>query len=93
LQEVEGQPECAPHRALHLPAAQELVVGTRPGLGDVVVPAGQVGGRGQPLQVLRAQRGVAVGGREPGVGIRPRLAREGLSTLLERISAGHVLAP
>jgi hypothetical protein len=64
-------------------------MGTRADVGGVVVPADQVGGRGQPLQVLRVQRGVAVGGRQLGVGIRPRLPCEGPSTLVEDIGTSH----
>jgi hypothetical protein len=71
-------------------------MGTRPDAGGVVVPAHQMSGRGQPLQVLRLERGLAVGGRQLGVGVRPRLPCEGTSTLVEGISAshtGHLTAP
>ena len=39
------------------------------------------------------QRVDAVGGRQLGVGVRPRLPREGPSTLFEGISASHIPAP
>src|SRR5215207_6699414 len=65
------------------------MMGTRPDIGAVVVPAHQIGGRGQPLQVLRLQRGLAVRGRQLGVGVPPRLPREGTSTLVEGVSASH----
>ncbi len=64
-----GQPERAPHGALHLAPAQERVMGARPELGAVVVPAHQVGGGGQPAPGPPGPAGP--GGRRPTAGRRP----------------------
>ena len=51
-------------------------MGARQELVAVGVPADQVGGRGQPLEILRPERALPVGGRQLGVGLRPRLPPE-----------------
>jgi hypothetical protein len=69
----------------------------RPGDGAILVPAGQVRGRRQPLQVLRLKRGLPVGGRQQSEGIPPSLPPEGLPASIEglghRASLGSHRAP
>jgi hypothetical protein len=90
---AEGQPERAPDRSLHAAPAQELVMRARPGVGAVVVPPDQVGGRRQPLQVLRLERGLPVGGRQLRKRIRPRPTPVRRPAPIERIRRRHPPSP
>ena len=68
-------------------------MGTRPDVDAVGVPAKQVGGRREPLHVLGLKRRLLVGGRQLGIGVRPRLPLEGLSAPILYVSRGHTRSP
>ena len=73
--------------SLGVAPVQELVVRPRQQVDALGVPADQVGGGRQPLQILRLQRRLPVRGRELGVGVRPRLPAEGLPAPIEASAA------
>src|SRR6266704_2160500 len=89
-QEAEGQPERAPGSSLRVAPAQELVMRTRPDVGAVVVPADQVGGYREPLEIVWLERDPPVRGRQLGVRVRPRLSPEGRPALIECVGHRHI---
>ena len=93
VEEAEGQPERAADRSLHVPPAQERLMRSRPHVDAVVVPPDQERGRGQPLQVLRLQRGLPVGRRQLRERIRPRPTPERLPAPIERVGHHHPPSP
>ena len=74
----EHDPAGAPGRAPRVTAFKGLAMRTLPELDAVLVPAEQIRRRGEPLEVLRLERSLAIGSRELGEGIRPRSPLEGL---------------
>ena len=72
VQQDEDQPARASGGPQHVTPAQELVMRALPHLDAVLVPADEVRRRGQPLEVLRLERGLAIRRGQLGEGIRPR---------------------
>jgi hypothetical protein len=93
VEEADGQPERAPDRSLHAAQPQERMMRTRPGVGAVVVPPDQERGCRQPLQVLRLERGLPVGGRQQSEGIPQACPPEGLPAPIERVGRRHPPSP
>ncbi len=62
VQQDEDEPARASHGPLDLIRPQKLVVGAFPHVDAVLVSAHEVGGRGQAPEVLRLERGLAIGG-------------------------------
>ena len=75
-QQMEGEPEGAPGGVRRVSSIQEPVMRTRVGVGAVGVPAGEVSGHREPLQVVRPERPFAIRGRQLGVRIPPGLPAE-----------------
>ena len=79
----EDQPARAAGGPQHVAPAQELAMRTLPHLDAVLIPADQVRRRGEPLEVLRLERGLPISGGQLGEGIRPRPPVEGLPAALD----------
>ena len=88
-----GLPKRAPRGAADLASAREPLVRAQPGGCAVVVLADQVGGKREPLQVLRLEGQVALRGCHQSVGIGPPLPPQCLPPLLKGIGCGHQLTP
>jgi hypothetical protein len=89
VQQAEGQPERAPGGTPRVAQPQPPVMRARPDVVAVGVPAQQVRGRGEPLQVLRRERALPVGRRQLREGVRPRPPSEGLPAPIQCVSRGH----
>ena len=85
-------PKRAPRGAADLASAREPLVRAQPGGRAVVVVADQVGGKREPLQVLRLEGRVSLRRRHQGVGIGPRLPPQCLTPPLKGIGCGHRLS-
>ena len=59
----------------------------RPDVGALGVPADQVSGHGQPLEILGLERRFAVSRRELGVGVAPGPPAEGRPASIERVKS------
>ena len=79
LDHLEPHPECASGGLFRFTASQEVVMCAGRDVGALGVPADQVSGRRESLEVLRLKRRLAVRSREPSVRIPPRLPGEGLA--------------
>jgi hypothetical protein len=61
-QQREAHPECGKGGALHVPPVQELLMGAGEVLGALVVPADEVRGRREPVEVVGAERRLTISG-------------------------------
>ena len=91
VHEAHAQVEAAERRAVDVALVRVRPTRTGPGIGALVVTADEVGGDGEPLEIHRAERPVAVSGEELGVGGGPGPAVERLPARLQRVSGGHVV--
>ena len=74
-QQGEAEPERAPSGLRSSAAAQERVMRTRPGVGALGVPADQVRGDREPLEVFGLERRLAIRGRRAGLDAFPQACR------------------
>jgi hypothetical protein len=87
-QQPEAQPERAPRRARGIAQTQALAMRTRPLVGALAVPADQIRGRRQTLEVFDFERRLVSRGRQVSVGVSPGLPPEGLPAPSERVGRG-----
>ena len=80
-----AEPEPAAGRPLDVATVDVLVEGPRPGGPSIEVPAGQVGRRGEPLEVLGFERGLGVRGRQARDRLPPGHRHESLATQLQGV--------
>jgi len=88
-QRGEAEPERAPRRPRGRASAQKHVMRPRPDVGALRVPADQVGGDREPLEVLGLERRLAIRGRQLRIGIAPGLPRKQRPPPIDRIHHGH----
>jgi hypothetical protein len=93
VQQAVGQPERAPGGTLRAAQPQPRLMRARQDLVAVGIPTHQVGGHGQPLQILRGKRGLPVGRRQLVEGIRPRPPLEAVPAPIQCVSRGHARSP
>src|SRR5204862_3092581 len=72
---------------------QPLLMRARQHVVPVGVPTHQVGGDGEPLQVLRGQPDLPVGRRQLVEGVRPRPPPKGLPAPNQCVTRGHGRSP
>ena len=86
-----GEPERTPDRPLDLTATKGFLVGARPDLRALRLPAGEIERRREPLQILGLEWPFAIGGCEMETGLGPRASRERISARRERVGCGHAV--
>jgi hypothetical protein len=91
-QHEEGQPEAAAGGAGDVVQAQPPAMRTRPELIALVIPARQVRGGRQPLEILGPKPRRVVRGGELGIRLHPRLRSKGLPPPLQSANHGHPLS-
>ena len=88
-QRGEAEPERAPRHLRRRAPAQKRVMRSRPDIGTLRVPADQVSGDREPLEVLGLEGRLAIRDRELRVGIAPGLPRKGRPPSIARVHHGH----
>ena len=84
-QVAKGQPEGTPCRPRRIALLQALLMGSGRQRGAHLVLTHEIGRHSQPFQVVDYQGSMAIGGRELGVRVMPRLPFERAATGGERV--------
>jgi hypothetical protein len=93
IQQYEDQPTRASRGPQYVALAQERAMRTLPRLHAVLITANEVRRRGEPLEVLRLERRLAIRRGQLGERIRPRPPTEALPAARECLGRRHAPAP